>query len=60
MHSDILNYTKLAFNSLKMIQNDNLSANQTGDDWPLRGWSKTKSLFLYLSMPFYFYVWPKK
>ena len=22
MHSDILNYTKLAFNSLKMIQND--------------------------------------
>ena len=32
MHSDILNYTKLAFNSLKMIQNDSLSANQTGDD----------------------------
>ena len=22
MHSDILNYTKLAFNSIKMIQND--------------------------------------
>ena len=22
MHSDILHYTKLAFNSLKMIQND--------------------------------------
>ena len=36
MHSDILNYTKLAFNSLKMIQNDSLSANQTGDDRPLR------------------------
>ena len=35
MHSDILNYTKLAFNSLKMIQNDSLSANQTGDDRPL-------------------------
>ena len=32
MHSDILNHTKLAFNSLKMIQNDSLSANQTGDD----------------------------
>ena len=30
MHSDILNYTKLAFNSLK-----NDSANQTGDDRPL-------------------------
>ena len=29
MHSDILNYTKLAFNSLKMIQN------HTGDDRPL-------------------------
>ena len=29
MHSDILNYTKLAFNSLTMIQND------TGDDRPL-------------------------
>ena len=36
MHSDILNYTKLAFNSLKMIQNDSLSANQTGDDRPLK------------------------
>ena len=32
MHSDILNYTKLALNSLKMIQKDSLSANQTGDD----------------------------
>ena len=34
MHSDILNYTKLAFNGLKMIQNDTvyLSANQTGAD----------------------------
>ena len=31
MHSDILNYTKLAFNDLKMIQNDSLSANQTGN-----------------------------
>ena len=28
--------TKLAFNSLKMIQNDSLSANQTGDDRPLK------------------------
>ena len=30
MHSDIHNYTKLAFNSLKMIQNDTVyhSANQ--------------------------------
>ena len=37
MRSDILNYTKLAFNSLKMIQNDTVfSANQTGDDRPLR------------------------
>ena len=35
MHSDILNYTKLAFNSLKIIQNDSLSANQTGDDRPV-------------------------
>ena len=33
MHSDILNYTKLAFNSFKMIQND--TVNQTGDDRPL-------------------------
>ena len=24
MHSDVLNYTKLAFNSLKMIQNDTI------------------------------------
>ena len=36
MHSDILNYTKLAFNNLKMIQNDSLSANQTGDDRSLK------------------------
>ena len=28
-------HTKLAFNSLKMIQNDSLSANQAGDDRPL-------------------------
>ena len=35
IHSDIPNYTILAFNSLKMIQNDSFSANQTGDDWPL-------------------------
>ena len=34
MHSDIPSYTKLAFNSSKMIQNDSLSANQTGDDQP--------------------------
>ena len=33
MHSGILNYTKLAFNSLKVIKND--TANQTGDDRPL-------------------------
>ena len=31
IHSHIPNYTKLAFNSLKMIQNDSFSANQTGD-----------------------------
>ena len=36
IHSAIPNYTKLAFNSLKMIQNDSLSANQTGDDRPLK------------------------
>ena len=35
MHSNILNYTKLAFNRLKIIQNDTVSANQTGDDRPL-------------------------
>ena len=29
IHSDIPNYTKLAFNSWKIIQNDSLSANQT-------------------------------
>ena len=33
IHSCIPNYTKLALNSLKMIQNDN--ANQTGYDRPL-------------------------
>ena len=32
IHSHIPNYTKLAFNILKMIQNDSFSANQTGDD----------------------------
>ena len=33
IHSDIPNYIKLAFNSLKMIQNDTGSQpNQTGDD----------------------------
>ena len=37
MHSDILNYTKLAFNSLKMIQNGSLSVNQTGDRRLLMG-----------------------
>ena len=36
--SDIPNYTKLAFNSLKIIQNDSFSANQTGDDRPLKSW----------------------
>ena len=32
IHSDIHNYTKLAFNSLTIIQNDSFSANQKGDD----------------------------
>ena len=37
MHSDILNYTKLAFNSLKMIQNDTVyQPIKRGDDRPLR------------------------
>ena len=35
IHGDIRNYTKLAFNSLKMIQNDSFSTNQTVDDRPL-------------------------
>ena len=36
IHSGIPNYTKLTFNSLTMIQNDQfLSVNQTGDGWPL-------------------------
>ena len=35
IHSDIPNYTKLAFNNLKMFQNDSFSTNQTGDDWLL-------------------------
>ena len=32
----IPNYTKLAFNGLKMIQNDSFSANQTGDVWHVK------------------------
>ena len=43
MHSDILHSTKLAFNSLKMIQNDSLSANQTGDDRPLTEYNETEN-----------------
>ena len=35
MHSDILHYTKLAFNSLKMIQNDTVYQPITGEDRPL-------------------------
>ena len=47
MHSDILNYTKLAFNGLKMIQNDTvyLSANQTGVDRALINVEYLGSLF---------------
>ena len=37
IHSDIPSYTKIAFNSLKMIQKlHRFSANQTGDDRPLK------------------------
>ena len=36
MHSDIPNYKKLDFNSLKMIGNYSFSANETGDYRPLR------------------------
>ena len=44
MHSDIFNYTKLAFNSLQMIQNDTVyQPIKQGDDRPLiwRGATKT-------------------
>ena len=36
IHSDIPNYTKLAFSNLKTIKNDSFSANQRGDDRPLK------------------------
>ena len=42
IYGGIPNYTKLAFNSLKMIQNDSFSANQTGDGRPLR---RAKDIF---------------
>ena len=35
MHSDILNYIKLAFNSLKMIENDTVYQPIKRDDQPL-------------------------